>query len=159
MKYCNSVKNRASKKAYFSTRQLSFVSFESPFSQKLLANNRWIHLAENIPWDDIVQVYNRQLNNNSTGASNINPRVVIGALMVKHLLNLSDRDTILAIQENIYIQYFLGFDNIIFDAPFNPSLFVEIRKRMRLDELEKMNDMIYRHSFYITKKEVNINQD
>ena len=104
-------------------------------------------------------MYNRQLNNNSTGASNINPRVVIGALMVKHLLNLSDRDTILAIQENIYIQYFLGFDNIIFDAPFNPSLFVEIRKRMRLDELEKMNDMIYRHSFYITKKEVNINQD
>ena len=118
------LKNRASKKAYFSTRQLTFVSFESPFSQKLPANNRWIHLAENIPWDDIVQVYNRQLNNNSTGASNINPRVVIGALMVKHLLNLSDRDTILAIQENIYIQYFLGFDNIIFDSPFNPSLFI-----------------------------------
>ena len=145
--------------AYFSTRQLKFVSFESPFSQKLPANNSWIHLAENIPWDDIVQVYNRQLNNNSTEASNINPRVVIGVLMVKHLLNLSDRDTILAIQENIYIQYFLGFDNIIFDAPFNPSLFVEIRKRMGLDELVKKNDMIYRHSFSITKQEVNINQD
>jgi IS5 family transposase len=137
------LKNHASKKAYLSTRQLTFVSLVSPFSQKLPANNRWIHLTENIPWDDIDQVYNRQLNNNSTGASNINPRVVIGALMVKHLLNLSDRDTILAIQENIYIQYFLGFDNIIFEAPFNPSLFVEIRKRMGLEELAKMNDMIY----------------
>jgi hypothetical protein len=89
--------------AYFSTRQLTFVSYESPFSQKLPANNRWIHLAENIPWEDILQVYNRQLNNNSKGASNINPRVVIGALMAKHLLILSDRDTILAIHENIYI--------------------------------------------------------
>ena len=120
-------KNRASKKAYLSTRQLTFVTFESPFSQKLPANNRWVQLAENIPWDDIVEVYNRQLNNTRTGALNINPRVVIGALMVKHLLNLSDRDTILAIQKNIYIQHFLGFDNIIYDTPFNPSLFVEIR--------------------------------
>jgi IS5 family transposase len=77
--------------------------------------------------DDIVDVYNRQLNNTKTGASNINPCVVIGTLMVKHLLNLSDRDTILAIQVNICIQHFIGFDNIIYDAPFNPSLFVKFR--------------------------------
>ena len=102
------IKNRASKKAYLSTWQVTFVTFESPFSQKLPANNRWVQLAENIPWDDIVDVYNRQLNNKKTGASNINPRVVIGALMVKHLLNLSDRDTILAIRENIYIQPLLS---------------------------------------------------
>ncbi len=54
-------KNRASKKAYLSTRQLTFVTFESPFSQKLPANNRWVQLAENIPWDDIVKVYTRQM--------------------------------------------------------------------------------------------------
>jgi hypothetical protein len=40
------LKNRASKKAYFSTRQLTFVSFESPFSQNLRA--RWVQLAEDI---------------------------------------------------------------------------------------------------------------
>jgi hypothetical protein len=153
------LKNRASKKAYFSTRQLTFVSFESPFSQNLRADNRWVQLAANIPWDDIVKVYTREMKNTRTGASNINPRVVIGALMVKHLLNLSDRDTILAIQENIYIQHFLGFDNIIYDAPFNPSLFVEIRKRMGLAELEKINDMIYRHSMSMTDQEINISQD
>jgi hypothetical protein len=90
-------KNRASTKAYLSTRQLTFVNFESPFSEKLTANNRLVQLAENIPWDDIVDLYNRQLNNTKTGASNINPRVMIGALMVKYSLNLSDRDTILAI--------------------------------------------------------------
>ncbi len=37
------LKNRASKKAYFSTRQLTFVTFESPFSQNLRA--RWVQLA------------------------------------------------------------------------------------------------------------------
>ena len=153
------LKNRASKKAYLSTRQLTFVTFESPFSQKLPANNRWVHLAENIPWDKIVDEYNRQLNNTKTGASNINPLVVIGDLMVNHLLNLSDRDTILAIKENIYIQHFLGFDNIIYDTPFNPSLFVKIRKRMGMVELEKINNMNYRHSMVMTIQEINPNQD
>jgi hypothetical protein len=130
-----------------------------PFSQKLPANNRWVQIAENIPWDDIVEVYNRQLKNTRTGASNIIPRVVIGTLMVKHLLNLSDRDTILALQENIYIQHFLCFDNIIYDAPFNASLFVEIRNRMGIAELEKINDMIYRYLMAMTDQKINISQD
>ncbi len=104
--------------------------------------------------DDIVQMYSRQLNNNSTGASNINPRDVLGALMVKHLLNLSDRDTILPIQENTCTQHYLGLDNVIFDTSFNLALSMEIRKRMGIAELEKMNDMIYRHSFSMTKQGV-----
>jgi IS5 family transposase len=54
-------------------------------------------------WDEIVGVYERQLNNSKTGVSNKNARVVIGALMVKHLLDISDLDTIIAIQEKIYI--------------------------------------------------------
>ena len=111
------LKNRASKRSYMSSRQLTFVGFESPFSRHLPANNRWVQLASQIPWDDIVGIYDLQLNNFSTGASNINPRVAIGVLMVKHLLNASDRDTILAIQENIYIQYFLEFNRIVYDEP------------------------------------------
>jgi hypothetical protein len=87
-----------------------------------------------------------------TEALNINPRVVIGALMVKHLLNTNDSDTIIAIQENIYIQHFLGFDTIIVEAPFNASLFVEIRKRMDVENIEKINDLIYTHSVFQLKK-------
>lgn len=140
------IKNRASKKPYISPRQLTFVHFESPFTRHLPSTNRWVQLASSIPWDDIVGVYQAQLNNFSTGASNINPRVAIGALMVKHLLNISDRDTIIAIQENIYIQHFLGFDSIVYEAPFNASLFVEIRKRMSLEHVERINDLIYQHA-------------
>ena len=66
--------------------------------------------------------------------------------MVKHLLNISDRETIIAIQENIYIQHFLGFDSIVYEEPFNASLFVEIRKRMGMEHVEQINDMIYKHS-------------
>ncbi len=75
-------------------------------------------------------MYRTQLNNFSTGASNFNPGVAIGALMVKHLMNISDFETIITIQENIFIQHFLGFDSFFYEDHFNASLFVEIRKRL-----------------------------
>ena len=85
------------------------------------------------------------MNNSKTEASNINPRVLIGALMVIHLLNTSDRDAIIAIHESISIQHFLGFDTMILEALFNASQFVEFRKRMGLEHIEKINDLIYKH--------------
>ncbi len=118
------LKNRASKKPYMSPRQLRLEGFTTPFSENLDPTNRWVRLAHEIPWDGIVNVYLNQLNNHQTGASNINPRVVLGALMVKHMMNISDENTIQIIRENLYIQYFQGFDSFTSTAPFDSSLFV-----------------------------------
>ncbi len=93
------------------------MNFETPFSEHLDASNRWVRLANEIPWDSIVNVYLNQLNNHATGASNINPRVILGALMVKHMQNISDEETIQMIRENIYVQYFLGFDSFTSKGP------------------------------------------
>ena len=46
------------------------------------------------------------------------------------LLCLSDEETVDQIQENPYLQYFVGLPGYQTQAPFVPSLFVEIRKRM-----------------------------
>ncbi len=75
----------------------------------------------------------------STGRPPLNPRIVIGALIIKHMCNLDDRETISQITENIYMQYFLGYSGFRNDPPFDPSLFVEIRKRMGDDLLAEMN--------------------
>jgi IS5 family transposase len=69
---------------------------------------------------------------------------VFGAMMVKHMLNLSDEEKIQNIYENLYIQYFLGYDSFTSKAPFDSSLFVEIRKRMGMDQLNRINDAIYK---------------
>ena len=61
------------------------------------------------------------------------PGWVIGAVILKHKLNLSDKETVLQIQENPYLQYFFGFSRYKDEQPFAPSLFVEIRKRMEAD--------------------------
>ena len=57
-------------------------------------------------------------------------RVVIGAVIIKHKLSLSDRETVVQIQENPYMQYFLGYESFKSKKPFDPSLFVKIRRRM-----------------------------
>lgn len=135
-------KMRASKLVYQSINQLSLEGFETPFSQKLQFTNRWVVLSTKIPWDEIVSVYNNQMRNGTTGASHINGRVVLGSLMIKHMCNLSDEETILQIQENMYMQYFIGYTSYCNEVPFDSSLFVEIRKRLGKELINEINEKI-----------------
>ena len=135
-------KNRASKLAYVSTGQPMLEGFITPFAKHLNAGNRWVVLAEKIPWDELVNIYRKQLGNDRTGASSINPRVVLGSLIIKHMCSLSDRETVEQIQENMYMQYFIGYNSFSDEAPFDPSLFVEIRNRLGLDQINAMNERI-----------------
>ncbi len=139
-------KTRASKLPYQSVSQLSLAGFESPFTQHLKKENSWVLLAHRIPWDDIVSVYDKQMRNNETGASHINGRVVIGSLVIKHMCNFSDEETILQIQENLYMQYFIGYSGFSNEAPFDSSLFVEIRKRLGSEQINEINEKIYQLS-------------
>ncbi len=135
-------KNRASKTSYVSPNQLEFVGFESPFTRHLDANNRWVKLSKQIPWDKIANVYRKQLNNSITGADGINPRVAIGAIFIKHICDLSDRETVDQIQENIYMQYFIGYSSFSYEPVFDPSLFVDLRKRFGAEQINEINETI-----------------
>ena len=56
--------------------------------------------------------------------------MVVGALIVKHVENLSDKKTIQVIQENPYMQYLLGLPCFTEKPVFVPELFVLVRKRL-----------------------------
>ncbi len=111
--------------------------FTTPFEQSLDLNNRWIKLADQLDWDILAQEYHKCFNPDF-GAPAVNARVVIGAVVIKHLLNLTDEDTIATIQENLYMQYFLGLSSFQTEAVFAPSLFVLIRTRLTLSFWEKV---------------------
>jgi transposase, IS5 family len=136
------IKTRASKQGYISPTQGTIIGFESPFSNHLNPTNRWVVLADKIPWDTLVNVYQKQMHNSQTGADGINPRVVIGSLIIKHMCDLSDRETVQQIQENMYMQYFLGFSSFSDEEPFDASLFVEFRKRLGTEQINAMNEKI-----------------
>ncbi len=89
------------------------------------------------------------MRNIETGAEGIIPRVAIGSLISKHLCDLSDRETVQQIQENMNLQYFIGFSSLSDEGPFDASLFVEFRKRLGLEQINEINEKILHMSTQI----------
>lgn len=108
----------------------------------LSKSNRWVKLADNLPWDKIEKEYNNRLRNVHNGAGNKPARMVVGALIVKHVEGLSDEKTIRAIQENPYMQYLLGLDAFTEKPVFVPELFVLVRKRLDVDFFNMLTQML-----------------
>lgn len=154
-----SSKKRAPRGAYISEKQLTIEGFTTPFYEQLDPNNRWVKLAKVIPWDELVSQYQRKNTQKTTGRPSLNPRVAIGSIIIKHLCNLDDRETVAQITENMYMQYFLGYGSYSKEPPFDASLFVEIRKRMGDELIAEMNDKILEYSQVKPKKEKNIDED
>ena len=126
---------------YTPSNQLSLSGFSHPFDQELSPDNRWIKLAQLIPWDALAAVYSKALSTTS-GRESIDVRMVIGALITKHKLGLDDRGTVATISENIYLQYFCGLSSFKTKAPFHPTVFVDIRKRMGAHDFDAWNTLI-----------------
>lgn len=130
---------------YFSQHQQKIEEFGNLYQMKLNPNNRWILLAQHLPWDNLVKIYCEHFSN--IGRTTINPRIVIGCLIIKHKLELSDQQTIQVIEENPYMQYFLGFDEFIAEVPFSTSLFVEWRKRLGHQTFNRFCDVLLKVCF------------
>ncbi len=123
---------------YTPENQLSIEEFKTPFQTSLLPDNRWVELSKVVPWDAFASIY-ISLMNTEMGRPGISPRMVLGALIIKHKENLDDRGVIAAIQENVYMQFFVGLKEFSTARIFDPSLFVEIRKRVGADAFDDLN--------------------
>jgi hypothetical protein len=108
--------------------QLEFPDFYLPFSGHLDPENRWVHLARLVPWKLAEQIYHESLCEDF-GAPIVPARVALGALLIKERLGLTDRETVAAIQENPYLQFFIGLEEFTQEKPFDASLMVDFRKR------------------------------
>lgn len=123
---------------YISEKQLSITEFKTPFQTGLSADNRWVKLAAIVPWETFANLY-ISLMDREHGRPSISPRIILGALIIKHKESLSDEKTIQAIQENIYMQFFVGLKGFQTGKIFDSSLFVTIRKRIGKTEFDILN--------------------
>ena len=73
--------------------QLSFQDFYLPFGGKLSPDNRWVKLAEMIPWEEFESTYASQFSED-IGAPAKGFRMALGALIIKEKLGISDRENI-----------------------------------------------------------------
>ena len=89
---------------YRSSSQLSIDDFVDNLGKKLDPCNRWVRLADQIPWDDLARIYSETLSKDK-GRPSKDARLVIGAIIIKHKKGLPDEEVIPEIQENPYLQY------------------------------------------------------
>lgn len=92
-KTSHSSRNHAPMMRYQSHKQLPLAEFDWPFQAKLDENNRWVDLSKCIPWDELAEAYYRGLSKRR-GRPTKDARLVIGAVINKHKLCLSDRETV-----------------------------------------------------------------
>jgi transposase, IS5 family len=123
--------------------QMTFEKFFLPFGGKLRSDNRLITLAKLIPWHEFEEIYARSFaGTTGLGAPVKSARNALGALIIKEFLGTSDEETVQQIQENPYLQYFLGFEAYRDEAPFDPSMFVHFRNRLGDQSVAEINEAI-----------------
>ena len=128
------------------THQLEFEDFYLPFGGKLRRDNRWVILSKQIPWQQIEQRYSDNFSDNKAGCPAKSARIALGSLIIKERLGATDRETVLQIAENPYLQYFLGFSEYKDEVPFDHSLMTHFRKRFSKDTLGDINESIVRNA-------------
>lgn len=126
----------------YSNGQISLADFKQPVGMNLKESNRWVKKAQTIPWPAIEKRY-AALFTNKKGNVAKPLRLALGACIIQTEYGYSDAETALQIQENPYLQYFCGYPGYDDEhLPFDPSLMVYFRKRLTLDVLGEINEMV-----------------
>jgi len=94
--------------------------------------NRWLKLAEVMPWEKLDELYSRYFAK-GYGRPAKDSRLICGLLTVKLVTNLSDDDAVREFMENPYIQSFCGSEYFAVEDVISPSVLSERRKRLGAD--------------------------
>ena len=121
--------------------QLTIEEFFQPFGGRLRKDNRWVRLAAIMPWEYIEKVYKQNLSE-ETGRPAIPSRIAFGAIFIKEFCHITDDDTVQQLQENSYMQYFVGLHEFHAEPLFDPSMMVHFRKRFPVEEVAKINEYV-----------------
>lgn len=125
-------------------RQFELEDFYLPFGGHLNPNNRWVELAQLIPWEEFEEKYAEHFAEQQLGGITAKPfRMALGALLIKEKLGVSDRETVQQIRETPHLQFLMGMQGYRDEDPFDPSLMVHFRKRITADMLNEINERIH----------------
>ena len=138
-------------------QQREFEDFYLPFGGRLRSDNRWVRLSKLIPWEEIEKEYAKHFAKSGMGAPAIDARVALGALIIQEKLGLTDEEVVEQIRENPYLQYFIGYSEYRDEEPFDASMMVHFRKRLGLEELSRINELI--HSKHRKQEEKEVDRD
>ena len=121
--------------------QSSFLDFNQPMGLHMNPDNRWIRMADAIPWEVFEKKY-RRLFKVKTGNVAKPLRTALGALIIQKKFQYSDRELVEQITENPYLQYFIGLPGYQEEPPFDASTLVLFRKRINAQMIAEVNEYL-----------------
>lgn len=116
--------------------------FAMPFGGEINPDNRWVRKRDLFPWTYIEELYEETLSGSDKGCAAIAASVAFGAIYIQEFFGITDRETVAQIQENPYLQYFIGYQSYRPEEPFDHSQMVTFRKRFSKEILDKINRRI-----------------
>ena len=88
---------------------MTIEGFAMPFGGELDAENRWVKMAELMPWDLIEDIYAKTFKNgNNEGRPPVPSRIAFGALYIKENEGFPQERTMQHIAENVYMSRQFG---------------------------------------------------
>ena len=84
--------------------------FGYKLSEELDRKNKLYQLRELINWSDLETKLSPKINISKFGRTKKCPRIMVGLSMLQAMYNLSDAATIEQFEENMYWQYFCGYE-------------------------------------------------
>ncbi len=119
-------------------------AFKTPFRTSLNTENRWVRLLKLIPWDKVVDVYVSQPERKRKGQRACTSRFAFGVLVTQERLGFTDRGTVENIQENPYLQWFIGLQKFQIKPPLDHSQVCRFKKRFSAEAIAENNNEIIR---------------
>lgn len=121
--------------------QNNFLSFNQPLGLHMNPENRWIKMADAIPWEIFEKKYSR-LFKGKNGRVAKPLRLALGSLIIQTKYQYSDRELVEQLTENPYYQYFIGLPGYQEEAPIDASTLVLFRKRLKMDIIMEANEYV-----------------
>ena len=115
------------------------MKLDIPFGVELNAENRWVKLANIMPWDKIEELYSENFNG-TNGQVAKSSRLAFAALYIQNRLVITDEEIVDQIRETPSMQFFCGFDSYTTEKPFDSSLMVHFRKRITAEMMKKISE-------------------
>ena len=120
------------------------LKMEMPFGVTLREDNRWVILSKKFPWEEIDREYQEHFKS-SEGQVAIPSRLAFGTLYIQAEEGYTDEQTRRNIQENPYLQYFIGLQEFTHQPVFAPLSLSLFRRRIT-PEIQRQIRQILRGS-------------
>ncbi|MFT8389945.1 MAG: IS5 family transposase [Sporolactobacillus sp.] len=128
--------------------------FFLPFGGTLNKEDRWVKLAQIIPWWKVEEHYAATFKKaTAKGTQPFSAHLALGALIIQQRQGISDRETVLQITENPYMQYFLGLPAFQQRPPFHYSMMARFRRRLKKRDINQINKWLVQQSAKEADKE------